>query len=466
MLRRLLLLVLVASVAALLVPAGRASAHNSLESTDPADGAVLDVAPGEITWVFANAVPLDTLTVTLIDAAGARSELSGSTHGPAGTTEVVTPLPSLTGSVTLRWRLVGPDGHPVTGRVGFTVSAPAPTTTAAAAPTSAVPSATPSVPETTAPPPFNGNPESATAPQESSGADATWTTPSTIRWFLRAASYVGLVVAAGVLLTQRLVYGTSRLDLRRLLQVSLVGVAVLALLQLLVVASDIGGDAPWTAWGAIDASLSTHVGVALLVRLAVATCAYLLIVHAPPTTKHVYDNVLVVLALVSLGTWAFAGHSRSMRWPAIGVPTDVLHYGAAAAWLGGLAIVAFVALPRLGTDDVASVMRRFSTMAATAVGVLVVTGLIQGVRLVGGVGNLFSADHGKLLAVKLAVLGAMLGLAHLNRRRIEVGLGNAGAATHIDAGLLRRTMLLEFAIGLVIIGVTAAMVVSPPAVAG
>ena len=52
-------------------------------------------APTQITWVFDNAVPLETMTVTLIDATGARSELAGSTHGPAGDTEVVTPLPAL-----------------------------------------------------------------------------------------------------------------------------------------------------------------------------------------------------------------------------------------------------------------------------------------------------------------------------------------------------------------------------------
>ncbi|MFZ9433382.1 MAG: copper resistance protein CopC, partial [Burkholderiaceae bacterium] len=44
-----------------------AAAHNSLVASNPADGAVLDSAPGEIVWTFAKSVPLDTLTVTLID---------------------------------------------------------------------------------------------------------------------------------------------------------------------------------------------------------------------------------------------------------------------------------------------------------------------------------------------------------------------------------------------------------------
>ena len=51
----------------------------------------------------------------------------------AGDTEVVTPLPALQpGPVSVRWRLVGADGHPITGRVDFTVEAAVATTIVAA----------------------------------------------------------------------------------------------------------------------------------------------------------------------------------------------------------------------------------------------------------------------------------------------------------------------------------------------
>ena len=99
--------------------AGRALAHNTLLSSEPADGATLVSAPTEITWLFDNDVPLETMTVTLIDVTGARTDLSGSIHGPDGDTQVITPLPVLQpGPVSVRWRLVGPDGHPITG-AGF-----------------------------------------------------------------------------------------------------------------------------------------------------------------------------------------------------------------------------------------------------------------------------------------------------------------------------------------------------------
>jgi copper transport protein len=108
------------------------------------------------------------------------------------------------------------------------------------------------------------------------------------------------------------------------------------------------------------------------------------------------------------------------------------------------------------------VVRRFSQVAATCVAVLVATGILQSIRLVGSPGALFDADHGQYLALKVAILVAMLGIANVNRRRVDARLHEpSDLPNHLAA--LRRAVVAEFAIGLVIIGVTAAMVVSPPA---
>jgi putative copper export protein len=61
----------------------------------------------------------------------------------------------------------------------------------------------------------------------------------------------------------------------------------------------------------------------------------------------------------------------------------------------------------------------------------------------------------------------MLGVAALNRRSVRNGqLRAAGAAGGgVDTQRLRRSILVEFALGLIVIGITSAMVVSPPATA-
>ena len=455
--RRLLLLLLVCCAVTALRP-GTALAHNSLDSSEPADGTVLDSPPSQVVWFFANDVPLDTLTVTLTDPSGVRTEIPGSTHGSSGTSEVLTPLPPLSsGEFSVRWRLVGPDGHPVTDSVTFTISPPATTEAPATTAAATAPPATTLPPPTTVP----------TTPPASSAGDGVWSTPGAFRWIVRGTAYLAIMVAAGTVLTRSFVQRQRGVaSFERWLGPALALVGLTAGVQLVIVASDISGRPLWESLPDVDRALTTTAGIAFFVRVWLAIVGWLLVVHAPPRTREVRSNVLLLVSLSLLGTWSFAGHSRSMRWPALGVPLDVVHHGAAAAWLGGLTIIGLVVLPRCEVEQVGPMMRRFSTTAAVAVALIVSTGLLQAVRLVGSPGNLFDAGHGRLLAAKVVVLGAMLWVADRNRRRVDVELRNVGAAVRPDVDGLRRIMALELLIGLVIIGLTAAMVVSAPATSG
>jgi copper transport protein len=452
--RRLALLAFALSAILALALPGAASAHNTLLSSDPADGATLASAPTQIAWQFDNSVPLETMTVTLIDATGTRSELSGSTHGPAGDTQVITPLPALpAGEVSLRWRLVGPDGHPITGRVDFAITAATTTTPATEPPTSA-PVGTSPVPTTAA---ASVDPADADTGLDDDGAHST---PSAVRWVLRYASYLAVIGVVGILLTTTYVWeGAARQPLlQQIMRAGLLAIAVLGFVQLLVVASDISGEPPWSSFGSIDAALTTNAGAALMVRVAIAIAMLIIVVQYSTVQPDVYWAAMSLAGLGLLATWAFAGHSSSMRWPTIGVLTDIAHHAAAAGWIAGLAIVAWIVLPRERPDVIVPVVRRFSRFAAICVGVLIVTGLAQSIRLVGSPTVLLDATHGRLLALKLVAFATMVVLANVNRQRLDARLD---AETFV-IGPLRRTMLTEFAIGLVIVALTAAMVVSPP----
>jgi copper transport protein len=442
--------VLSALVTLVALPANTALAHNSLVSTDPADGAQLSVAPTQISWVFDKSVPLDTMTITLTGSDGVRSDLLGSTYGRAGDTTVVTPLPALQpGAVSLRWRLVGPDGHTITGRVEFTIASPV-------APVDNV-----SPPTTVAPPLAD---DAATNDDLSGSDDAASSTPSVVRWVLRFASYAAIMTSVGVLITTAFVWAAagSQPLLRRVLSRSLLVVAVLALLQLLVVASDVSGKAPWSSFGSVDAALTTDAGLALAIRIALAGGLWLLLFPARVVHREVYWTAVSMAGVSLLATWAFAGHSRSLRWPAVGVTADVAHHAAAAAWIAGLAIVGWIAVPAQTGETVVATVRRFSNVAAVSVGVLVITGLMQSLRLVGNPLNLFEQTHGRLLVAKVVLLAIMLGLANENRRRVNLRLNDPlGVDNHVTT--IRQSMIVEFAIGLVIVAITAAMVVSTPA---
>ena len=288
-------------------------------------------------------------------------------------------------------------------------------------------------------------------------------TPSFVRWLLRYGSYLAIMATVGILLTTAYVWAGADTHplLRQLLSRSLLATAALAFVQLLVVASDVAGKAPWSSFGSVDAAMTTDAGMALAIRIVLALVMWVLLFQYELVHPDVYWTAVTLPGLGLLATWAFAGHSASMRWPAIGVATDVAHHAAAAAWIAGLAIVGWIVIPTCESDVVVPTVRRFSRLAAVSVAVLVVTGLVQTVRLVGNPMDLFEVDHGRYLAVKIVLLVMMLAVANINRRRIDQRLDDTDSIDRHVAPL-RQAILAEFAIGLAIVAITAAMVVSPP----
>jgi len=475
---RRILLPLVAVLASVLLFASPASAHNTLLSSDPAEGATLASAPTQMTLVFDKSVPLNTLSIEMIDATGVRTDLSGFVHGPNGDTEVLAPLPSLSpGGVTLRWRLVGADGHPITGRVSFTIAAP-PATTLPAPPTTVAPTgdtttsiaATPvttiAATPTTTP---AATPTTVVVPTASAGGGFSepWMTPDWIRWLLRFGSYVAILAIGGVIAVTALVWAPAWNHplIQRVVRSALAVTLAATVLQVLVIASDVQGTPPWSAWSGVAGALETDAGTAFMIRIAlVAVLTWLMFMARIDLDENRWSLASVGL-LGLLATWAFAGHSRSMRWSLIGVPVDVAHHAAAAAWIGGLAIIGLIAIRECSPDELKEIVSKFGRLASVSVAVIVGTGIVQSIRLVGSPTQLFSANHGRFLVLKVVVLGAMLKVADINRQRVARRFGSRAVTPRRAVENLRRAMGTELAVGLLVIAVTAAMVVSPPAVA-
>lgn len=120
-----------------MAPAAPASAHTSLVGIDPAEGATV-AAGGSITLTFSEALLTIGAEATVTDAAGAVTKLD--VTFPTTTSAQVT-LPSVSGgNLTLAWRVVAGDGHPVEGTLSYVADAPAgppasPSASAAVGPT-------------------------------------------------------------------------------------------------------------------------------------------------------------------------------------------------------------------------------------------------------------------------------------------------------------------------------------------
>ena len=98
---------------------GAALAHTSLLSSLPQDGASMDEAPTQLKLVFADPVYLAKIEVR--GSAGQKIELDISNQ-PRDVAEFVVPLPELeAGYYTIRYSMLGEDGHAMTSAISFTV---------------------------------------------------------------------------------------------------------------------------------------------------------------------------------------------------------------------------------------------------------------------------------------------------------------------------------------------------------
>lgn len=180
---------------AMLAPSAPAVAHDALVSSDPPDGAVLAAAPTQVVLVFSDAQAEIGAEVVVTGADG--QAWSAGAAQVAGTT-VTQPLAAAmpNGAYTVTWRSVAGDGHPVTGTLGFTVDAPAPTV--AATPTAA-PAPAPSEATATRTP----TPEVTIAATRTAAPDADGGSTSAGPWLWLAAAVVVGLVAAGLLAMRR-----------------------------------------------------------------------------------------------------------------------------------------------------------------------------------------------------------------------------------------------------------------------
>lgn len=416
-------------------------AHNSYDSSTPADNDILTVAPTEWIITFAKDVPLDSASAEMISADGVRSDLGPALVG-ARANIIRFALPAgLTGSTGLRWKLVSTDGHVVSGRVSFTIDA------SAIAATSTLPTMV--------------------APSEIEPAVQDWSdsnpAPEPVRWFVRLAVYSALLMAGGLVVSE-LVMARGSLNSRRgsiVLRVAGGTLTAGSLLQLLFLLGDIHGASIIGAIGkAGDSFDSTALGmttIRVLVGVAVLGVSFVRVGEADEVRTS--RLMIALLGIFAVGL-AYTSHSRSRAWPALGVPVDVAHTAAVATWLGGLAVLLFVVLPVVNDRDALDTFRGFGRAASVAVPAIIVTGIVQTLRLHGGITTIFSQSHGRVLLLKLAVVVVMLTLANRSRRLNLSRIADEPPRLATRRQQLTRASIVEAASGGLVVAVTAALVTS------
>ncbi len=476
--------ILAVAAALLLGLPAAASAHATLETTTPAQGATVARDPGQVVFGFNQAVEGNFGAVRAFDTRGDRVDQGDSFH-PAGTgSQIGVHLkPSLpTGTYTATYRVVSADGHIVTGGFVFSIGKAG----------------------------AQGLTVAQLLGRSNTGA------PTEIAFGVaRAVQYAAIAGAVGALVFLLLVWlpilrvqaggdapwreGSEAFArrVRTIVLASAVLGAVSALAAVVLEAAEAAGISGWSALTPhiLREELGTHFGT---IWVAGAAC-WLLVglfggVLLRPTSARA--PVLRPVALGSTGLAlgrrdaptavllglplaalllapALSGHGSSQPPVIVMFPSITLHVTAMAVWLGGL-LTLLVAVPaatrRLDAPErtrlLSGVLDRFSGFALGAVIVLLAAGLVQSYVEVRHFDLLLSTAFGRAVLIKFVLLLVLIGLGAANRRRTLPDLRRAaetGAAPGLAGLILRRTLRAEVALIVVVLGVTGALASYAPA---
>lgn len=204
-----------------------------------------------------------------------------------------------------------------------------------------------------------------------------------------------------------------------------------------------------------------------------------LAVIIPLTIAH---NVVARFARVGfaaavLASLAWTGHGAAgeatIGW--VQLVADIIHLLAAGAWVGALVALTLMlvrAASRLTSADFVSLhhaLHGFSKAGTVFVALLIVTGSINTWVLVGpeGVALISSNQYVRLLAIKLALFAAMLGLAAINRFHLTPALSRAvddGSVPMETLRALRRSIAVEVCLAATVLAIVAWLgTLEPPA---
>jgi putative copper export protein/mono/diheme cytochrome c family protein len=210
--------------------------------------------------------------------------------------------------------------------------------------------------------------------------------------------------------------------------------------------------------------LKTRFGELFLLRLALAGLTALTLL----LPQRRFRVPALMLAAALLGSLAWAGHGADDAGAdgAFHLSADIVHLLTAGAWIGGLPPLAllFHRAIQSGTSEWMEIARRaagrFSILGIAAVGLLLASGIVNASYLVSSLAGFFGTGYGQLLLVKIALFGALIALATVNRevltpRLSSVPRGAKQRASSLALRSLRRNSLIEAGLGLGVLSIVA-----------
>lgn len=386
------------------------SAHASLISSTPAAEAVLTTVPTQARLVFNE--PVSPLVLKIIKPDGTALDLR-QVQTLADGLQLSLPALSQQGAYALSWRVVSTDGHPVGGTLIFSIGA-----------------------------------------KGASPAQAVSIHPGRafLIWLSRLGWYTGLFFGIGLAVWHSL--NAGRRETRRaafsmlalaagttLLNIGLLGVDALDL--------PLSGLLSANAW---KVSGSTSFGLSAALAMVALGCATLVCCVISVFSKRLFAALAMVLAGAAL---AASGHASAAPPTWLARPAVWLHVVALTLWIGSLWPLART----LSEAPDMALLQRFSKLIPAVLLLLFASGGLLIFLQFDTLSSLWLTSYGQVLAIKLILLIALLGLGAYNRYRLT------RAVLQADVGAqraMRRVIYLECFFALAILAVVALWRFTPP----
>lgn len=197
--------------------------------------------------------------------------------------------------------------------------------------------------------------------------------------------------------------------------------------------------------------LHTNIGTAWLIQLATTTILFIVQTRRPERANILATTFLAGILLISLSLTGHAVMSDGTTGFAHQV-NNTIHVLAAGAWVGALPSIVLVLGKMVGTlrADALTALMRFSVAGHAFIVLVLVSGLVNSLLILGHLPMMRSSSYEIALALKICLVLAMIALALTNRyffvprmrKRPEM-------AQALILGTIAEILITPFVIGLV-----------------
>ncbi len=399
---------------------GIASAHAILESSDPSSSQVLPTSPTQITLTFNEDIESKLGSIRLFDSKQKELNIDKTQRSAANKHVAFASIPPLKNGVYIVvWRVVSADGHPISGAFPFEIGTAS-----------------------------SGNTSTLLA-NVLNGLESNSDLGNPLA-FARLISFLGAIVLIGMV---SVTWGSTLVRSKRAMRVLRISAVMLACGSLAVLLLQ-GPYAGGHSWGQVlnltlvNDVLRTRLGVAALVRTAIAIEWLLVTYVVSREDTTVWKNVAVFTSFITIATFAISGHPSAAGNALLFVTIDIVHLAAIAIWVGGVISLGLLS----GIDDLNDEARRFSRVATFAMPVAIGTGVVQSLHLLPSVSAATDTEYGRLLIAKTLLVLLTVAIGTAARKKLQSG----------DAASIRSHVRREAVIVVVVVALTSLMVGTSP----